>query len=73
MSSNADSPEPISPESSLAAVPAAGPSASNAMDQAGTMRPKIMTVMCPVGFTAYATEGLTLDKPLFARVTYRPR
>lgn len=37
----------------------------------GETAPHIVTVMCPVGFTPYATEGLTLDKPLFARVTYR--
>jgi hypothetical protein len=34
--------------------------------------PGMISIMCPMGFTPYAIEGLTLDKPLFARVTYRP-
>ncbi len=33
--------------------------------------PRVLSVMCPAGFTAYAAEGYDLSKPLFARVTYR--
>lgn len=29
-----------------------------------------VTIMCPIGFTAASVEGLSLDKPLFARVRY---
>ncbi|MBI2511461.1 MAG: hypothetical protein HYV96_05745 [Opitutae bacterium] len=29
-----------------------------------------VTIMCPVGFSPGSVEGLSLDKPLFARVRY---
>jgi len=29
-----------------------------------------ITIMCPVGFSPGSVEGLSLDKPLFARVRY---
>ena len=35
-------------------------------------QPGVHSVMCPMGFTPYAIEGLKLSDPLFARVTYRP-
>lgn len=34
--------------------------------------PGIVSVMCPMGLTPYAIEGLSLSDPLFARVTYVP-
>ena len=34
--------------------------------------PSMVSVMCPMGLTPYAIEGLSLTDPLFARVTYRP-
>jgi len=40
--------------------------------QAQARPPGIISVMGPVGFRAFATEGPTLDHPLFTRVTYRP-
>ena len=52
--------------------PAATATASPAIDAAAAQKPGLISVMCPMGFTPYAVEGLTLDKPLFARVTYRP-
>lgn len=29
-----------------------------------------VTIMCPVGFSPGSVEGISLDKPLFARVRY---
>lgn len=29
-----------------------------------------VTLMCPVGFSPSTVEGMSLDKPLFARVRY---
>jgi hypothetical protein len=29
-----------------------------------------VTIMCPVGFSPGSVEGLSIDKPLFARVRY---
>lgn len=53
------------PAGKSAAPPAPAPSQSE-------RPPRIVTVMHPAGIPAYAAEGLTLNKPLFARVTYRP-
>ena len=59
---------PVSAPASVCAPAAFSPAVEHAM--AG--KPSLVTVMCPTGITPYAAEGLTLDKPLFARVTYRP-
>ena len=48
-------------------APAAGPDPRLERPQ------RIVSVMCPAGFTAFSADGLTLDQPLFARVTYRRR
>lgn len=34
--------------------------------------PTRLSVMCPMGFTANSVEGVSLDKPLFAKVTFTP-
>lgn len=34
--------------------------------------PTRMSVMCPAGFTANSVEGVSLNKPLFAKVTFTP-
>lgn len=50
----------------------AQPLLSAAADRLLHEKPKRVTVLCPVGITPYAAEGLTLHHPLFARVSYRP-
>lgn len=52
-----------------AATPAQPPAAP--APASAERAPRILSTMCPAGFTAYAAEGYDLSKPLFARVTYR--
>lgn len=59
---------PVPPAPALASPAAPGPMSDDLLQK----QPGIATVMCPMGFTPYAIEGLTLSQPLFARVTYRP-
>ncbi|AOS43246.1 hypothetical protein Verru16b_00289 [Lacunisphaera limnophila] len=64
---------PASPSQPNAPTPPAAPTLSAADAETLLNRPRaLVTVLCPTGFTPYATEGVDLSQPLFARVTYRP-
>lgn len=65
--SSSVTPAPSHPDRPAPAGPQPVPSAPGPAERA----PRIVSVMCPAGFTAYAAEGYDLSKPLFARVTFR--
>lgn len=56
--------------------PATTPPSAPATDLVPANLPKpapgMISVMCPVGITPYALEGMGRHTPLFARVSYRP-
>lgn len=61
---------------STAITPSAGSEAPPAAESAAALTPAnppgMISVMCPVGYTSYATQDLAVVRPLYARVTYRP-
>lgn len=60
-------------QSAHPSTPAPQPVTAPNANPIATDRPaSVMSVMCPAGFTARSTQGLDLDRPLFARVSYRP-
>jgi hypothetical protein len=69
-------PSPLIPPLAVAPSPADAPTRLRppaAGPDLNPDEPAVVSVMCPAGFTAYSADGLTLDQPLFARVTYRRR
>lgn len=69
---SSDSSSPAEPAPAAPIPPATASATPPAAERAMAEQPSVISLMHPQGFTPYAVEGLTLDKPLFARVTYRP-
>lgn len=61
-------PSPTSP----APAPSASPADAGETNRRFPATTHRLSVMCPMGITPYAAEGLTLAQPLFARVSYVP-
>lgn len=68
MTQSTATPPPASP----APAPSVNPADAGETERRFPAVTHRMSVMCPMGITPYAAEGLTLAQPLFARVFYVP-